>query len=226
MKAYPGLLLILFIYRKKYREAIFCAVIAFIFTLAPLLLSQGGVLDNIIRLIMNIKLYMDNYAIGGSGLENGCSLLGLIKAFVYEFNLTKHYTRLVAGYSIAAAIIGMLICGYLLIKEMPLWKKAASLVIMMILLTPVSADYKLLHLFIPVYLFVNEKEKNKGDLLFTILYALLLIPKNLRFFHGLYGGVIIDPVIMCLFLILIICRFGEENGISVRKERIQAFVPE
>jgi hypothetical protein len=97
---------------------------------------------------------------------------------------------------------------------MSLWKRTTVIVILMTLLTPVSGDYKLLSMFLPIYLFVNEEEKNKSDLLFTIIFSLLLIPKNLRFIHGLYGGVIIDPIILVILLLFILFRFGENKKAS------------
>jgi len=88
------------------------------------------------------------------------------------------------------------------------------------LLPYVSADYKLIHFFIPILLFVSYKTsdflkfdlKSKKiflkrttifDYCFTILFGLLIIPKNYRFFKNLYDGVFFDPVIMLLLLLLI-----------------------
>ena len=74
----------------------------------------------------------------------------------------------------------------------------------------VAFDYKLIFLFIPLWLFVNAEEKTKFDLIYTILFALLLIPK--RFFLVLGPGVfkwfslslVTNPLIMIIFVGLII----------------------
>ncbi len=209
MKAFPVLLLILFIYTKKYKEAAFCITVAFLLNFIPLLFFQGGPFDNFKRMYINMRLYMDTYAVGDEGLDYGCSLFGMIKAFLYQFNITSDIKLALKLYNYFALIAGVLIIGYLIVVKMPLWKKAAVIVILMLLLTPVSASYKLLSIFIPIYLFVREQESNKGDTIFIIIFSLLLIPKNIRFIHSLYGGVIIDPILMLGLLVLLLSRYGE-----------------
>jgi len=56
------------------------------------------------------------------------------------------------------------------------WKKIALLVCCMNLLPFVSSDYKLLHLFIPFFLFVNAPRAPR-DTFYAALFAFLLIPK-------------------------------------------------
>ena len=70
--------------------------------------------------------------------------------------------------------------------ETDFWKKVSLLVFIMLLFPYTSADYKLLHLFIPIVLFINNKKEEKNDLIYTILFALLLIPKNYRFIKNYY----------------------------------------
>ena len=69
-------------------------------------------------------------------------------------------------------------------------------------------DYKLLFLFIPVWFFVNSKEKSKFDLIYTILFAFLFIPKNiiidLNPTDYFSISILINPIIMILLWGLII----------------------
>jgi hypothetical protein len=70
-------------------------------------------------------------------------------------------------------------------------------------LPQVSCDYKLIHFFIPIFLFINTKDKSKKDFAYVLLFALLLIPKNYHLLSKIYDGVIIDPIIMLVLAALI-----------------------
>ena len=76
----------------------------------------------------------------------------------------------------------------------------------MCLLPYASNNYKLIHFFIPLYLYINTDRKEKIDILYVILFSLLLIPKNFRFIikYEFYSGVLIDPLIMLILISVII----------------------
>jgi hypothetical protein len=114
--------------------------------------------------------------------------------------------HLLQKYYIAALLIFVLLSFYIILKENKFWKKVTLLVFSMCLLPHVSGNYKLLSLFIPIFLFINSPgyKDEKHDLLYTLLFAFLLIPKNYRFIANLYGGVVIDPIIMILMSVLVI----------------------
>lgn len=80
------------------------------------------------------------------------------------------------------------------------------------ILTPyLMNDYKLIFLFIPIWLFVNAKEYSKFDVIYCALFGLLLIPKALILLnhplgieHEFSNSIIINPVLIMLFMGLII----------------------
>ena len=47
-----------------------------------------------------------------------------------------------------------------------------------------SADYRLLYIFIPLYLYVNNETKTKLDLFYLLALVLLLIPKDYWYLQG------------------------------------------
>jgi hypothetical protein len=110
-------------------------------------------------------------------------------------------------YQIFILILSVMIIGYLMFIEKVFWKKVACLVMMMNLFPFTSTDYKLLYIFIPLFLFINYPKKEKYDLVFIILFSLLLIPKDYLYFNNwplATFNVVINPIIMTLILIIII----------------------
>jgi hypothetical protein len=92
------------------------------------------------------------------------------------------------------------------------WKKVLLLVVAMNLLPQVSADYKMLHIFVPLFLFVNQDLPEKSDLLYAILFGLLLIPKDyarLGLHPEASTSVLLTPVIMLFAAIAVVV---EEAG--------------
>ena len=54
----------------------------------------------------------------------------------------------------------------------------AVLTILLILLPYMSGDYRLMYLFAPMLMYLSLREPQRNDLLITVLWALLLVPKN------------------------------------------------
>ncbi len=69
--------------------------------------------------------------------------------------------------------------AYLVLVDEVLWRKVTLLVCALNLLPIVSGDYKLLYLFVPLYLFINKEELHRMDWVYAVLFSLLLIPEKL-----------------------------------------------
>ncbi|MEQ8222369.1 MAG: glycosyltransferase 87 family protein [Candidatus Eremiobacterota bacterium] len=108
-------------------------------------------------------------------------------------------------------IIFIFITCYVIFIETDTWKKAALLICSMNLLPPVSGDYKLIHMFIPIFLFINSDKKDSCDFIYIVLFSFLLIPKSFYHFNFIPGanpyecniGTVINPVVMILIMLLI-----------------------
>jgi hypothetical protein len=73
----------------------------------------------------------------------------------------------------------------------------------------VSADYKLIHLFIPLFLLFNDDSPDKYSSAYLFLFGLLLIPKH--YFDYLLPSVL-DPFIMIFIAILIVVSNERASG--------------
>jgi hypothetical protein len=71
---------------------------------------------------------------------------------------------------------------FIIYIEKVFWKSVALLTFAMLLLPNISADYKLLHILLPLFLFINSKEVGKLDYFYLLMFAMLLIPKGYFYF--------------------------------------------
>jgi hypothetical protein len=161
------------------------------------------------------KRYSDLYVIGKDGLAFGHSLWGMLKMFLYyyyqhfgNYSLEEIQSVIFARaarpfmYCMWSLFLG--ICVYIWRRERTFWKQVALLVFSMNLLPYVSGDYKLLHVFIPLFLFINRKRFERLDITYAVLFALLLIPKNYCRAGATNLGVVLNPAIMLVMTCLII----------------------
>src|SRR3989338_10965350 len=208
MKLFPAVFLVLFLSDKKYKEILYTLLYVFILSLIPLLIYDGGIRSGLGNYLNNLmasqKMYADLMIIGGAGNHYGHSLLnGLRIFFVQSFPPMQ---TVLLPYFIFSMIMFGIVTAYITVYETELWKKVALLVLCMNLLPYTSTDYKLMHLFIPLFLFVNHQKAERGDLIYIILFSSLLIPKDYYYFSSPYVTLnnVLNPVIMLIILLSII----------------------
>ena len=204
MKLFPAVFLILLISDKKYKEIIYTLFGVIIFTMVPLLFFDGGfnkgIGNYLTNFIANLKWYSQMMVIDGVGNIFGHSLLTVIRIIFAP--IMPPIQSILKPYLLFAFISFGVITAWIVFKEKIFWKKVALLVLSMNLLPYVSTDYKLMHLFIPLFLFINYQERDKWDFVYTSFFSLLLIPKN--YFSPFSFSAVLNPIIMLFILLLII----------------------
>jgi hypothetical protein len=81
----------------------------------------------------------------------------------------------------------------------------------------VSGDYKLLFIYIPLFMFINHQTLRKTDWIFCILWSLLLVPKNYFNLLSLPEAnisVLINPVLMVAICAMVIMINVKENQVE------------
>lgn len=216
IKPFMAIFLVLLLFKKKFKEVFFSIILSLLLVVGGFMILKGDFWDQILVFIMNITackyIYLlDSSFSNGNGLYANSSLFMPLKLLIFSLNLQNIINNviLVKIYSVISSVI-TLTTIFFVWKEKVFWKQV-SLLTLCALVTPyIMIDYKLLFLFIPMGLFVNAKEKTKFDLIYTILFALLLIPKNITILSQLAWGsmfslsVVVNPLIMLLFMGLII----------------------
>lgn len=209
--------LLLFLFQKKHKEAFLSLLLSAILVIGGFLVFKGGLYYQMEVLLKSLMMTKKDfvYDVGG-GLANSSSLFMALKLiFCYDLNLitTKELVNICNLVNIAITII----VAFFTYKERVFWKQITLLTLYMLTVPFIIFDYKLIFLFIPIWLFVNAKEKSKYDLIYIILFGLLLIPK--RYLITLSGkivlfSIVLNPLIMLVFIGLIIF-----DQLYLKKER-------
>lgn len=223
MKIFPAVFLVVFLSYKKFRTFLYACFLSLFLNIASFAVIIRTSTKSVNKIISDYLLdYTDNtgpyikeYVIDNRGLEFGHTLYGLLKLrfFVYYKSTAitdvtlKKVTEIFNYYSKLQISIFAVLSAYIIFVEKELWKKIALLVIAMNLLPYVSADYKLVQFFIPLYLFINKKGISKLDLIYVILFSLLLVPKN--YYTTLLNlpdtslAIFLNPIFMIVLALLI-----------------------
>lgn len=216
MKPFPFLFLILFLAKKRYKEFFLSLALTIFFIILGFMFFKGSVLSQFNILVQSWQnmthgyVYLNDKSLG---MINGSSLFSLLKLIFCHLTINPIIPTdvLFNSYKIFSifATVGLLM---IVLKEKSYWKQLCLLTFYMILVPTVVYDYKLIFLFIPLWLYVNEKDKSRFDLIYTVIFGLLFLPKYLIIPEFLWGidnqgfsiSLILNPVIMILFIGLII----------------------
>ncbi|MBV9576516.1 MAG: DUF2029 domain-containing protein [Gammaproteobacteria bacterium] len=190
-KIFPILFLLLFIKQKQFKPAIFTCVLFSLLCILPLFTLHGGFIANLSTVMTNTHhLAQSSFML--EGVRQTVSLMALFKiSYLVQhphatYNQFAQYVLFISPwYAMMTAVLTGLVSLYILACEETLWKQTMLITAMMLLFPPVSYDYKLIYLFIPLFLYLNhaEKEKDPCNLFYIIFFTLLLIPKNYHIFH-------------------------------------------
>jgi hypothetical protein len=214
LKVYPIVFIILYIAEKKYKEAA-------IFVGALLVLSAfaydgaQGFSFHLLRFIAMVRssadptqLYNALLVIGDEGAAFSSAAFGALKAAIYAWdpqNSGPLILKLFSAYHAVSLLLFALVALYVIIVEKELWKKVAILTLSMIFFPFVAGDYKLINVYIPMWLFLNSKERSRADLIYAILFGLLLIPKAYYPIKDAISiSVILNPLLLSIFLLSMI----------------------
>lgn len=225
MKPFPAIFGILFVRKKRFREILLMIFLTLFLTIVPLFSFKSGFWNNLNHLRYSLDdVYPKNYILQHGGLAYGNSLWGMIKiihaslaANIKASNLEALipiYSPMYSLYSKISWMMLALVLLYVLLVEQTFWKKIALLTFSMNLFPAVSGDYKLLYVFIPLFLFINFSQKSRWDFIYLVLFSLLLIPKNYDqyvfpnlFINNMSNiGIVINPMLMSLISLLIIAQ--------------------
>lgn len=179
MKPFPAVFLVLLLSERKYKATLYTVCLVILLSLSAGVFF-GGFETVYTRWYEASKQFYQEYCIRNGGLPFGHSLWGGFK-FLFGWFYHNLDPNVMAGYlkpyTVFCLLFFAFVAWFVVFRERVLWKRVALLVFCMNLLPYVSSDYKLLHIFIPLFLFVNCKKKEKTDVIYAIIFAFLLIPK-------------------------------------------------
>ena len=182
------LFLLLLLFKKKYKEFFVSIFLTAFFVIGGFLALKGGFFDQISVYIKNLAPFKLVYVYNDSnnlGLMFTSSIFMPLKWLFCQVSsnplMTTHEFDKI--YSIVSNILSVAMI-YFIWREKSFWKQIMLLTLNMLVFPYLIYDYKLIFLFIPLLLFINAKEKTKFDTVYTVLFSLFLIPKNIIFINS------------------------------------------
>ena len=231
VKPFCLVFIVLFVCRGKFRRAFqsllwACAASVSAFLLLARLYSfaPSAALMIIVRAGAAYNL---RYNAGVDGIFYAHSIFGALKLLLCHFydpflfriaSLNSIFLALQKPYLTLAAGIFAWLAWYCVKVETVFWKQVALLCACMLALPYNSPDYRLVHLLLPVMLFINSDVESASDRVYAWLFGLLLVPKHycLMFFAMVPWdtgiGVLASPALLCALVWLIV-----KEGFAVRR---------
>jgi hypothetical protein len=214
MKPFTLYFLLLYLMKKKYKEFFLSIFLTALLVVGGFMIFPDNFFHQITIFSKSLIAYKNNYTLGSFMGVGFCSSLFIpLKTLMLHFSIIpsdlKSFVNIYdyVSYFITAVTL------FFVWREKIFWKQLTLLICNFLLLPYLTYDYKLIFLFIPLWLFVNEEKKSKFDLAYIILFGLLLIPKNIIILLPLIKGssdnwisfsAIANPIVIILLTVLII----------------------
>jgi len=198
MKAYPGVFVVLLLARRQYRAVGVYAALTLLLSIGSAALFPGGVEGSFSQLSRNLSHFNAGYIVGNLGLPFNSSYFGLLKLGNLALHLVPRESvgALVLPYAVLCLLAFAALAALLIYRGGALWQHVALLTFVMLLFPQVSFDYKLVHLLLPLALFLAAAP-GRRDALNAALLGLLLVPKAYLWIGGQTSiAVVLNPLLM------------------------------
>ena len=165
IKIYPAILWLLLIRDKQYREAGICAAIVAALFLVPFIFTDG----NPLVLFDNVFTYA-NASLGFTNITQ------ITEGLLHEILGFSADIASITGYIILGLFTLLSFIVIIFDKEMKFWKVVALIGCNLVLGLGLGVQYQILFM-VPamLYFLVTEKEMTKGNLLFVVCFAMMMV---------------------------------------------------
>lgn len=207
MKLYPAVFGVLFLADRKWKPLMLTAAASLGLTVAGAALLDGGIAASIDGLRNNLLLFKSTYLNTVHGLQHNSSIYVPTVIVASKLSAIRSYSAI---YPYLAILLFLAAAAYTAYREKVYWKRVAILSFMMILLPQISYDYKLIHLFLPLLLFLGSADRSRLDPAYAAIFGLLLIPKD---YYYLFADVSINGSLNALLMsTLIVMAVADGRG--------------
>jgi hypothetical protein len=218
LKAYPALFLLLYLEEKRFKEILLALFNTAVLTLGSAAVLHNGIYSSFAGLKERLEVYNYWYVLDIIGLQHSLTLFTPFKVAILLLRhgqIHKFNPVFVIYYLVFACLFLAGVLWVWIKYDFPLWKKIFLLVAMILLLPQVSFDHKLLHIYIPLLLFINYPKKERYDMLYCVLFGLLLIPKDyiiLQAYIGMSISSVLNPMILLAMVYFVFRDIFAKNG--------------
>lgn len=231
MKLFPLFFLIIFIKDKKYKELFFSIGCFVVINICTIFLFKGGIYKNLHYLFTGGNItnnsYFNAFTSGYPLFQKSVSLYNFLKIMLAKLNMLYLYESVDVYflYKIFVAIIILILSVFIIYLVKDLYSAVLITTIVIILLPYISADYKMLYIFLPILIFIFNYN-GKFQIAYSILFGLALVPKSyyllaLRSDSGYYDitiSSIVNPILLVILLFLVIYESSRQQDAVCQEE--------
>ena len=214
IKLYPGVLGVIFLKKKAYKQAFLCMI----FSTAMLLFALATQDWNIEKPLKCFKHFTDIYTVFiNDGLIFSHSLFNIYRYIgCHFFGLTANGIKIAMPYySLVCLLFFAVIVWNILKHKFFCWEILFLLLGAAILLPPVSFDYTLILLLPALWLFIKHRKECSFDKLYTVCWILILIPENWHHSHlwsELQISSLIKPTVILVMMLAILIDANKRSS--------------
>ena len=198
MKGSAGVFWLLFLFDGQIRALLLSVATFALGTVGALLVLPGGTQANVDGLRSALDTLLTATDEGTVGLRHSVSLKS---AFSGLGRWEENFNFFVVNYSLVAlAVLAAVALALALLRPL-LWQRVTLLVGAMILVPSVSYEYRMIHLYLPLLLFLGAAAPRRSDALFVALFGLLLVPKGLPILYAdVNVGTVVNPLLLAALM--------------------------
>lgn len=220
-KLVPGLFLVLFLQRKRWRFIWLAIAVAASTTLLAFLWFTGGLNPNAHHFL---SAFTSTQKVGARWdpiqITFGTNLSVWAQTIGYTVNGVigaSNIAQVMQYAELPLEVIGALLLAlYVGIVDREFWRVVTLVTVAMLLLPTPSGDYELLYLFVPLALFLRSADTRRRHLLIAIVFGVLLAPR-VYFFIGpqfVSTDTLLNAPLLVLLAVLVI-----RDGLADRSRR-------
>ena len=191
MKLVPLLLAAVFIPLRQWKALALSVGLTAVLSGLALLTFDGSLGDNVDGLRQGLDNFSETTEGGAHGLQHNSTIRGLFEVLEQEGWSWLGWAA--DGHRPIAILVGLVFTGAAILLPLALWERVTLLVVTFILVPPVSYDYRLIHVLLPVLLLMRFARP--VPLAAVLLLGFVLIPKGLPIlFADVTIGTVLNPL--------------------------------
>lgn len=219
MKLAPILFLVFLVAERRFKEIAYTLGFTLLLTGISLCVFEGGFLANADFILRGNNIgsspALTKLLSDASFFQRGVTLFGVTKLLLFLTHSLNHFdaNTLLILYKWIGGFCFLVLSIYIIFIEQEQWKRLALTVFAFLMFPHLSADYKLIHIFLPMYLLINTEQHQRTHIFYALMFALLLIPKDYYLFPGISSdaqvadisiAMLINPTIMLITMAVIV----------------------
>ncbi len=221
MKGAAGVFWLLFLFDGRLRELLASIAASALLTLAALVALPGSTSANIDGLRGALDSISAATTDGTTALLHSASLKA---AFSVLGRWDDHFNFFVQNYAFVGLVALLAVALVLALLRPVLWQRVALVSGAMILVPALSFEYRMLHLYVPLVLFLVAREPRRSDPLFVALFGLLLVPKGLPIlFDDVNVGSLVNPLLLAVLMTAVVVDAALDERARSRLRAIATF---